>query len=367
MPIVGPIVRNLGLEEWHAGITVTLGAVAWIFFARYWGEKSDSVGRKPILVITVLGIAISYLSLAVFVDFALDNPPMLIVSLIVLILTRGLVSIFYAAISPVSAAFIADKVESANRAPNMAKLGAANGMGMVIGPIAGGMLAVYGLQMPLYTFAVLPFIAAVVLYFKLERSPKLKVEKKVSPKFFDRRLLLPSSATFLAMFGFMSINTCLGFYVLDIYALGDTDAAKVAGYILAIIGVFLIMAQIVVSKLKHIHEYRYLKFGILLSALGVIGLGYTHILSMSLFFGAIYGLGMGFMFPSLMTITANSVEQHEQGYAAGTVDSTKGLGMIFAPVLSTIFYSISPTLPFLISGILLVVLFVSLLGQNDLS
>lgn len=365
MPVVGPIVRNLGLQEWHAGFTVTFGAIAWVFFARFWGKKSDQIGRKPVLIIGVLGIAISYLVLAIFVDFALENPPLIIISLLILILTRGAISIFYSAISPVSAAFVADKVEPKQRSNYMAKLGAANGMGMIFGPIAGGALAIYGLEAPLYTFAILPFIAAIILYFSIERAPKIHMEKEIETKFFDKRLFIPIFSTFLTMFAFMTINSCLGFFALDIFRLDDLEAAKVTGYILGSIGFTLILAQIIVTKITTITPKTFMKLGTILSAFGMIGVAYSLDVWSSLLFSSFFGFGMGFLFPSIMSITANSVEAHEQGYAAGTVSSAKGVGMIFGPLVSTSLYGFSSSLPFVFSGLLFFILLILIYGKLD--
>lgn len=365
MPVVGPIVRNLGLQEWHAGFTVTFGAIAWVFFARYWGKKSDKIGRKPVLIIGVLGIAISYLVLAVFIDFALENPPIIILSLLMLILTRGAVSIFYSAISPVSAAFVADKVEPHLRSNYMAKLGAANGIGMIFGPIAGGALAIYGLEMPLYTFAILPFIAAIILYFSIKRAPKIHIEQEVTTKFFDKRLFIPIFSAFLTMFAFMTINSCLGFFALDIFKLNDLEAAKVTGYILGSIGFTLIIAQIIVTKITTLQPHTFMKLGTILLAIGMIGMAYSLEIWLSLLFSSLFGFGMGFLFPSIMSITANSVEDHEQGYAAGTVSSANGIGMILGPLVSTILYGFSSSLPFVFSGLLFFILLLLIYRNSD--
>lgn len=296
------------------------------------------------------------LVLAIFVDFALKSPPLIIISLIVLILTRGAISIFYSAISPVSAAFVADKVEPKLRSNYMAKLGAANGMGMIFGPIAGGALAIYGLETPLYTFAILPFIAAIVLYFSIERVPKIHIEKEIETKFLDKRLFIPIFSTFLTMFAFMTINSCLGFFALDIFRLDDLEAAKATGYILGIMGFTLIIAQIIVTKITTIQPQTFMKLGTILSAIGIIGMAYAFNMWVSLLFSSIFGLGMGLLFPSIMSITANSVKAHEQGYAAGTVSSAKGIGMIFGPLVSTALYGFSSSLPFVFSGLLFFIL-----------
>ena len=74
---------------------------------------------------------------------------------------------------------------------------------------------------------------------------------------------------------------------------------------------------------------------------------------------------MGFLFPSIMSITANSVETHEQGYAAGTVSSAKGVGMIFGPLVSTSLYGFSSSLPFVFSGLLFFILLILIYGKLD--
>jgi MFS family permease len=303
--------------------------------------------------------------LAIFVDYALENPPLIIISLLILILTRGAISIFYSAISPVSAAFVADKVEPKQRSNYMAKLGAANGMGMIFGPIAGGALAIYGLETPLYTFAILPFIAAIVLYFSIKRAPKIHIEKEIETKFLDKRLFIPIFSAFLTMFAFMTINSCLGFFALDIFKLNDLEAAKVTGYILGSIGLTLIVAQIIVTKITTPQPHTFMKLGTILLAIGMIGMAYSLEIWLSLLFSSLFGFGMGFLFPSIMTITANSVEDYEQGYAAGTVSSANGIGMIFGPLVSTALYGFSSSLPFVFSGLLFFILLLLIYRKFD--
>lgn len=357
MPLIAPIIRNLNLQEWHGGLSVTLGALLWVFFASFWGKKSDEIGRKNILIIGVLGIGISYLFLALFIDFALKNTPLFLVSLFALILARGAMSLFYSAITPASSALVADKVDKANRASFMAKLGISNGLGLILGPILGGILAIYGLQAPLYTFSILPFLAMLILYFSLEKD---KISYKIAnkkTKFFDKRLISVILATFLTMFAFMSINSILGFFVLDIFNLNDANAAKITGYLLSVIGVLFIVSQILVTKIKTISDKMYLMAGILFCAFGMFIFAFSQAIWLCIFSSAMFGIGMGLSTPAIMAITTNLVELGEQGNAAGIVSSAKGMGMIFGPLISTSLYGFSMILPFLLCGTLLIIYF----------
>ncbi len=356
LAVVGPIIRKLGLQEWHAGVMVALAGVAWIFLSRFWGKKSDIYGRKKILLIAIFGFFISYLLLAIFVNYAVVTVPIVIVSLLVLMTTRLLIGVFYSAIPPVSNALIADKVEPTKRTSYMASLGASNGLGMILGPVLGGALASFGLVTPLYAASILPLIAVFIVFFYLDKDKKIEKTKDTPLHFFDKRLRLPMIASFITMFSIVTSQVCLGFFILDKFQMAEIEAAKVTGYILAIIGFVFILTQIVVSKLKNIKSITWLLLGSIFATIGyfLISLVSTQIELTLAFCIGIIGLGM--IMPAFMAITSNSVEASEQGVASGTVSSAQGFGIIVGPLLSTVLYKISPEVPFLFASFIFAIL-----------
>ena len=78
--VVGPVVRLLGLAEWHAGLSVTVAGVLWMLAARRWGRLSDRLGRRRVLLVALSGYAVVYVAMAVFVDAALRAPPAIVLS-----------------------------------------------------------------------------------------------------------------------------------------------------------------------------------------------------------------------------------------------------------------------------------------------
>jgi DHA1 family tetracycline resistance protein-like MFS transporter len=138
--VIGPVVRLLGLSEWHAGLSVTAAGMLWMLSARRWGVLSDRIGRRRVLLIALAAYALIYIALAVFVDTALQSPPAVWVSVLALVGLRALVGLFYAAVPPTAAALVADEAAPGQRAGAMAKLGTANAVGMVIGPMLGTLL-----------------------------------------------------------------------------------------------------------------------------------------------------------------------------------------------------------------------------------
>lgn len=355
LSVVGPIVRELGLKEWHAGVAISIAGVLWVLLSRFWGRKSDINGRKPILVISVAGIAVSYLGLAVFVDNALVSPPIVVVSLSMLIITRGLIGAFYSAIVPVSNALIADHVEKVKRTAYISKLAAGNGIGMVIGPPIGGYLASFSLSTPLYTFAILPLIATFLVYFVLPYEQPVTSEKTSVLKLFDKRLRIPMFAAFITMFSVITAQVCMGFYVIDKFLLDSIEASVLTGYILASIGIVFIISQIIVSKSK-ISVNNLLKYGSLIAMIGFIIVFLMNSKLVLTIGFCIGGFGMGMIFPAFQTLAVNLVDKNEQGAAAGTVSAAQGLGMIVGPLVSTFIYKIDPISPFILVSVLFFIL-----------
>ncbi|KAG1554448.1 hypothetical protein G6F50_012992 [Rhizopus delemar] len=102
--VIGPVVRMLGLSEWHAGLSVTAAGVLWMLAARPWGQLSDRIGRKRVLMLAMSAYTVVYIALAVFIDVALQAVPPVLVSVLVLVGARGLIGLFYAAVPPTAAA-----------------------------------------------------------------------------------------------------------------------------------------------------------------------------------------------------------------------------------------------------------------------
>lgn len=359
LSVVGPIVRKLGLQEWHAGVSVAIAGILWVILSRYWGKKSDDIGRKPILLLGVLGVCVGYFFLALFVNQALLQPPAILVSFSVLILTRGTIGAFYSAITPVSNALIADKIKETQRTPYIAKLGAANGLGMVIGPALGGYLAIYGLATPLYVFAVFPLLGALFVFLFIPRVKIKKVNNISVLKIFDSRLRLPMLAAFLTMYAVVTAQVCLGFFIMDRLHFGLVKSAVATGNILALIGVVFILAQIFVSKFKNISAFLWLKLGAATSAIGYIAVSLSTTSWLLTLGFCIATFGMGFLFPSFQTLAVNLVSQEEKGAASGTVSAAQGMGMIAGPLLSTFLYKIDPSVPFWICFVAFTFLFLS--------
>ncbi len=356
--VIGPVVRLLGLSEWHAGLSVTAAGVLWMLAARPWGRLSDRIGRKRVLLLAMAAYTVIYVALAVFIDVALQVVPPVLVSVLVLVGARGLIGLFYAAVPPTAAALIADQAPTGQRAQFMARLGSANALGMVLGPAAAGWLAYRNLSLALYVAALLPLLSLALIAWRLPATPPVaaaQARARAPMSRFDARLRLPQLAAFLGMVSVTIAQVTVGFFAIDRFALDAAAGARMAGIALTAVGVGLILAQVLVMKLE-VHPRRWITLGALIAGLGfasVAAVQQPWQLPAAYAFAA---FGMGFVFPSFQALAADAVQPHEQGAAAGTVAAAQGLGMVAGPMLGTVLYRAGASLPYLLVGVLLLLL-----------
>lgn len=348
--IVGPLVRRLELPEWVAGLSVTTGGVLWMLLARWWGGVGDRHGRKPVLVIGFAAFGAIYLGMAFGVDLALRQQLSVAAALVLLVVARGLIGAFYAAVPPTVAAVIADNTAPTERSAAMAKLGSANALGLVLGPAAAGWLAGRDLALGLYAAAALPVVALAVVIWGLPRAEAAPARPPgAAPmKLFDPRLRMATWTAFAAMGSVSIAQVLVGFFAIDRLDLPVVEGARVAGMSLAAVGVALMVSQQLVMRVKEVRMAHWIGAGALISGTGFASVTLVatqwHLL-------ACYGVmafGMGMVFPNFQALAANAVERHEQGAAAGTLSAAQGLGMVLGPVVGTLLYRVSPTLPYLL-------------------
>ncbi|MBN9427795.1 MAG: MFS transporter [Burkholderiales bacterium] len=353
MALIGPIARVLGLSPWQAGLAVTVGGIAWVLFARTWGAASDRIGRRRIILQGLGGFVLSYAVMCLFIVLALRHPLPIWVVFAGMVLLRGIAGGFYAAVPATGAALIADHVPPEKRAGAMAGLGAASGIGMVAGPGVAGALAAHSLELPLFITAVLPFIALAVMWRWLPRTEHHAAPDATTLKISDVRLRRPLTVAFAAMFSVTIAQVVVGFFALDRLHLDATAAARAAGIALTVVGVGLILAQLLVRSLGWPAE-RLIRIGGVVSALG-FGSVLFATTQLALWVGYfVAAAGMGWVFPAVTALAANSVNANEQGATAGTVGAAHGLGMIVGPLAGTLVYDVDPGVPYVLIAVLLV-------------
>jgi MFS family permease len=315
---------------------------------------SDRHGRRPVLLIGVAGFAAAYWAMVAVIDVSLHRLPAALWVFAGLVLTRGTIGAFFAAVPSVGQALVADHVPPERRASSMAALGAASAVGMVVGPALAAVLAPRGLSLPLYATGLLPLLALAVLWRALPRGPRRKGDAPAMIALADTRLRRPMGVAFAAMFSVTLAQATVGFFALDRLALPPADAARTAGLALTCVGVALIAVQVVVTRLAWTPQ-RMIRTGALVAALGAAGMWFVQgTVPLCLAF-AVMAAGMGWVFPAFQALAANAVQAHEQGAAAGTVGAAQGLGMVSGPLAGTLLHGLAPVAPYAFVALLMAI------------
>ena len=364
--IVGPVMRDVGLPEWAAGLAITIGGIFWVALSRWWGRLSDRRGRRPILLIGFAACAVTYLVMAIGVDLALAGRIGAVATLVLLVVTRAVIGGVYAAVPPAAAALIADHTPPPQRPARMARLGTANAIGLVAGPAIAAAIAARDLSSVLYAATLLPILGLLVVTFALPRDATQRAAGPAAAAGggppgaqtrtvgrFDPRLRLVSLAALVAMSSVAVAQVTIGFFAIDRLGLDHQAGAGAAGLALTTVGLVQILSHQVIMRNPAVPASRWITAGALIAAVGFGGVALVTTQAQLMCGYGIAAFGMGFIFPSLQAMAANAVERHELGAAAGTVSAAQGLGMVVAPLTATLLYGLGPAAPYLLIAVML--------------
>jgi len=239
VPLLAFFADTFGATAFQTGLLVASYAAMQMISAPILGRISDRFGRRPVFLISILGTFLGFIILGLA-----NSLWMLFVSRILSGLTAGNIS--------VAQAYIADVTDEKNRARGMGMLGAAFGIGFILGPALGGTLSVYGFAVPAFVSAALCFINLLTVFFWLpesltpERRVQLMAQEKADVSFGALLAALqhPSAGPLLwVRFGFAiafnSFQSVFALYTLSKFGL----TAQQTGYILAYVGIVLVIMQ----------------------------------------------------------------------------------------------------------------------------
>ncbi|MBF0381738.1 MAG: MFS transporter [Magnetococcales bacterium] len=341
--IVLPLMPLYALDPRFAASPAQIGwlmaiySIMQFFFAPLWGRYSDRVGRRPVLIIGLFGSSISYLV------YGLAG------SLTMLFVGRALAGVMGANISVAQAA-MADITSQKDRAKAMGMIGAAFGLGFILGPAMGGLLSQYGLATAPLVAAVITGLNGIAALFLLAETRNPEHHNGDQPEPVAYHPLAPSRwkavaeygnvlvicllmGLFIAMFSAFEVvlplwgNEFMGWTMTDI------------GWVFVYVGVVAVIVQggIIRRLTPKIGEKLTTTLGLFLVAVGLMLLAQMgkDWVWLSLAFIA---AGSGFVHPGFSSLVSINSDADKQGMMLGLFQSMSALGRGVGPVMGGIVY-----------------------------
>jgi len=323
IPLLPFYAQTFGASPLTIGLLFGSFSLAQLFASPVLGHWSDKWGRRPVLIFSLVGTVISFVMLAVA-----HSLTMLFAARIVDGLSGGNIT--------TARAYIGDITTEENRAKSFGMLGAAFGLGFIIGPALGGLFARISYTAPIWAAAAITVVATLLAWFWLPETVHRVNAVSGSPwralrdlsGRADLRLLF--SIDFLYWGSFAVYQTTFALFGARRFGFDATHT----GYLLAAFGFLgvLVQAGLVGPVVKRLGEKRTLEIGLVFAAIGWGGSAMTR--SLPLFIAMLVpgALGIGFCNPSLVSLVSGAAGRHEQGRVQGAAGALESLGRTIGPV-----------------------------------
>ncbi len=342
IPILPYYVQRFGAQASVVGQVFAVYSLMQFVFAPILGRLSDRYGRRPVLLISIIGSGFSYILMG-----AASSLVMLFAGRILAGITGGNIS--------TAQAYIADVTTQEDRAKGMGLVGAAVGLGVIVGPALGGLLSGFGASVPLYFAGALSFFNAALLYFVLPESLTAEVKQRIAAQkrvsmwsyLAERRLALTLAIYFLLIVAFSIMTTSFALFTMFRFGFDETHN----GYMFSFIGIIAVAAQLIVVRrfVKEKSESQFIIGGLILLIVGFIALpfvdpsrqGYLTAILLLLAASALISVGNQIASPLLTSVASKSVGADVQGAMLGFVQSLGSLARFAGPLLASILIATS--------------------------
>ncbi len=384
IPIIPSLAKDFGATSIQVGLLMSGFSAMQFLFAPFWGRRSDRLGRRPILIFCLIGEACSYLLFAFAKSFEM------------LLFARIIAGFFGASISTASA-YISDVTPKNERSKGMALIGAAFGLGFLIGPVIGGGLMIWGQSLsaePHFgtSFASLwvggfCLATATFAYFRLPESLPSIANKTAEMAHADLSTKTDASAStsmstdreatsvfdallqrfrqmatygqrpllgamififFLNTMAFAQMESTLVLLMKEKFLWTTKDITFGFGYV-GLISVFC-QGYLVRKLIPIFGERKLLAFGLITLSLSLLGIGFASSIPMLAVVMTTLSIGSSFTNPNILGSVSLLSSSDEQGVVMGTAQGVASLGRILGPVLGGALYQFFPSYAPFVAG-----------------
>ena len=353
IPILPLYAERQGATPFQVGLLLAGYSAMQFIFAPILGSLSDRIGRKTVLAISLYGTAIASVTLG----FASGLPH----ALWLVFLARFVDGITGANI-PTAQAYVADITAPEKRAEALGLIGMAFGLGFVLGPAIGGLLASINVALPFYVVGVVAVLNATAMLWRLpepERHLSFATEarsrfERLTAAFRNPNLRLLLVVVLLSTIAFAGMEATLALLLKDRFGYDESHAA----YLFAFVGIVMAVVQgVLVGRLvEKTGERPLVVFGTLFLAVGLALAGLSVAVSFGLLLGALglLALGSGLQNPSVTALVSRLTPASQQGTSLGVAQSMSSIGRIAGPLLGGALYAVGWAAPYFAGAILMI-------------
>lgn len=325
VPILGRYAERFGATGLQVGLLFASFSLAQLVFAPILGRLSDRVGRKPVIMLSLLGTAIGS-----FVTGAAG-------ALWVLFVGRVIDGASGASVAVAQGA-VTDVASPEDRPRLLGLLGAAFGVGFVVGPALGGLASLGGEHVPFFVAGSLALVNAGVAWFRLPET-RPAASRVTVPADADRQ---PVRLWGLAVIGFIGIVAFSGFESTFSLLAGDRFDLTEAGVAGVFVGVGLLLVLAQVRLIKPVNDRigteGSVRAGLVLNGTGLLLLSYSHDWALLVPSLALLTIGQALITPNLSSLVSGRVSAHRRGEALGFQQGVNAIGRVAGPAVAGVLY-----------------------------
>ncbi len=354
IPILPFYITNFGAGGLELGLLMAIFSVMQLVAAPLWGSLSDRIGRKPVLIIGILGNALSLLL------FGLST------ELWMLFAARTLGGALSSAMMPTAMAYIGDVTSHHDRGSGMGVMGAAMGIGMVLGPGISGWLAEFSLSLPFFVGAAIALAAIVPVQLILPESlPRGSDGQRAASdghsglsamrQSLSGQLGLMMLIAFLTSLGFSAFQGVFGLFALQRFSYGPQQV----GTVMMLIGLISAVSQggLIGPAGGRWGEVRVMRVSLVLTALAYLLMLLARDDLTVLLAAGFFALSSSFLQPLVSSLTSR-LTRLGQGATMGVSNSFMSMGRAIGPLSAGALFDLDTSYPFLAGALVMLIAFV---------
>ncbi|MBJ8424697.1 MFS transporter [Acinetobacter bereziniae] len=371
LPLLAPLIRQLKMSELQAGLLVSASALLMSLTAMWISKKTKLQNQYYLLSLGFIGMTITWGLFSGVLSYGLHYsvPAGLLFAL--LLLSRSSTGIFMAMPQIALQSYVMTRYEEEKqRSQMMAKFGAFNSLGLILGPFLTTLLIVYGILIPMWlAVVILATLSILIVSFyqknnqnsvefqeNLHQNPTdlanqpLDIDEQYQAKNQNKHTL--NKAFIWLILGFslyiaiVTLNLTAGFYIQDKFKFSIEQSALYFSQCSLIVGIALVAMQVAISKWLKWSLQTLLVAGLSAMLIGLLMSIYTEQIIIFQLAYVFYGIAVASLMPAFTTGASQSVSIHDQTKIAALCTMVQALSLVVAPLLSTALYQFNIIFPY---------------------